>query len=547
MTIREFIRVVWDSKYYVLAAVVLVVGASIFYLSRQQPEYQAAAIVEIGTSVESPSTDQPTVAVNSDPSVVTSREVAVKAAGILGYQGDPQTLADQVEPSFDNGERLTTIAAQATSPGEAVSIANAFAQAYIDQLPTLVEQQVTQLGDRRQALRERLAGVQAEQTGEDDLLSAAEIQAIVQQYQIISNQVSSLQSITQPGVLERSATAAIPLGVQPEIIVAVALLAGLVAGVGLALMRRGLDFTIRSAKEASATARAPVLAEIYSPRSAVRDHKRDGWLPVSSRRASPFTESIRELRTALQVSVNQSDCLVVLVTAADPDTPRSFIAANLAASWALSGRRTVAVAGDMRRPDLQELLPSPADPADDDPSSVRSTIVPNLGLHVITNDRMDPADYLATAEVGQMVADLRRRADVIVIDAPPVLAAADAIILGGLADGAVVIAAVGRTDRAVLKEVADRLRVGNVSVSGIALAGVRGNRRMEYAATYGRRTGRGPTSSGITMEAEVVQPVNGSREPELNEAAAPDRRSGGSVRTAPRSRPRIARTTTPER
>lgn len=487
MTIRDFIRAVWAGKYYVLGAIAVVLVAGWFYLGRQQTSFQATAVVGIASpSADTSQSQESSASVNTDPSIVVSDPVAEKAAQALGYQGDPKQLAARVDPFYNSATQLTDISAVGPSSADGIAVANAFAQAYVDYLPTVVQGQVDELDASRQQLRDRLNSVnETLNSNPTDPLAQAEQKAIIDQYLNVSRQVSSLQSIPEPGRIERAANSAFSLAVSPDIVLAVALLAGLVAGVGIALAKWGLDFRVRTADEAERNARTPVVAELFGVSTAVREHKRRDLLPVSSRVASPFTESIRELRTALQVSVNQQGCIVVLITAADARAPRSFITANLAASWALSGRRTAVVAGDMRRPDLRSLLSVPGGVPDR--SGMLRTDIPNLSLIPINNDEMDPADYLASAQVAQTIADLRRRMDVIVIDAPPVLAAADAAILGGYSDGAVLIATAGRTDRDVLKEAADRLRDNDVPLTGLAVAGVKSSRRIAYAGTYGGR------------------------------------------------------------
>jgi Mrp family chromosome partitioning ATPase len=226
-----------------------------------------------------------------------------------------------------------------------------------------------------------------------------------------------------------------------------------------------------------------VLAELYSVKAADRDFRRSGKLPVATLSASPFTESIRELRTAVRVAIGDVAHAVVVVTAADPQAPRAFITANLAASFALSGHRTIAVSGDLRRPQIDELLPPP-DGWAGSPHDIRPTRVLNLSMMPVPDEGMDPADYLATEQVRRLIDDLREDATVVVIDAPPVLAAADATILGGYATGVVLVATAGQTDRPVLQEAAERLVSNHVPLLGVAFAGVKGNRRMIYASTY---------------------------------------------------------------
>ncbi|KRD47353.1 hypothetical protein ASE27_03110 [Oerskovia sp. Root918] len=487
MTVREFIRTVWAGKWYVLAAVLVVVAAATFYVQNQETVYRATATVQIASVQSSQGGDttvQVTVATGLDD--VTSEPVVTQAADELGPPATSASVAGSVtaEVASEDGT-LVAVHAESLDPDESIELANAVATAYVAQLSVLRDAQSAEITTRMQALSEKLASVTA-RLGPDPTnpLVLAEQDAIVTEYKSLITQNNTLSSIATPGVVATPATSAEPLGLGTPLVLAIALLAGLVAGIGIAFARRGLDLRVRTAPEAARLADAPVLAELYEVRAADKEFHRSGTLPISSRVATPFTESIRELRTAVQVSLGDTARIVVVVTAVDPHAPRSFIAANLAASFALSGRRTIAVSGDLRRPQLDRILPPPVDWVGGE-NELRPTAVHNLHVFPVPVEELDPADYLATAEARQLVDDLRGQADVVVIDAPPVLAAADATILGGYANGVVLLAAAGQTDRAVLTEAAERLRINNVPLAGLALAGVKGDRRMLYASTYG--------------------------------------------------------------
>ncbi|OCI32661.1 Wzz/FepE/Etk N-terminal domain-containing protein [Oerskovia enterophila] len=511
MTVREFIRTVWAGKWYVLAAVLVVVAGALYYLNQQETVYKATATVQlIGVQSAQGGEQVVEVTVATDLDDVTSDPVVEAAATSLGYTGTPASLAAMVSADYPGeSQKLIAINAKTLDPQESEDVANAFAEAYVAQLVILRDDQVATLDARRQALAEQLAGVTARLVANpEDPLALAEKETIVTDYTTLTVQANTLRAIGVPAEVQTPATGAEAQGPGPSTVLALAVLAGLVAGIGLAFARRGLDVRVRGAADAARLAQSPVLAELYGVRTSDREYGHSHTLPVSRKVATPFTESIRELRTAVQVSLAEADKVVVVVTAADPHAPRTFIAANLAASFALSGRRTIAVSGDLRRPELDRVLPPP-DGWSGDPHTLRPTTVPNLGVFPVPEEEMDPADFLATTRAGKLIADLSDNAEVVVIDAPPVLAAADATILGRYASGVVLIASAGKTDRAVLAEASERLRINNVPLVGIALAGVKSDRRMLYASTYGDPDGDGtrrsdlPTGGQTTPSAEA--------------------------------------------
>ncbi len=549
MTVREFLQVVWAGKYYVLVTTVIVVAGAWLYLDRQSTVYESSSVVQINSaqSVIGSDASQAT-SVDVDPEIVTSEDVATAAAKDLGFPGDPAQLASAVSAEHDTDANTMGIVADAGSPGDAQQIANAFARAYVAHLPQVRDEQIAALDERRDALRDQLAEVQKQLRGDkNDPLAGAERETIITQYQAVSALRSTMQSIVEPGTLLSTGSPAAALGLSRASVLAMALLLGLVAGVGIAFARRGLDFHVRSAEEAAEVGGADVLAELYGVRAAAKQAGSSGRLPITARAASPFTESIRELRTATRVSLGPEPHRVVVVTSADPAAPRSFIAANLAASWALSGLRTVAFSADMRQADLDRWLPAPEGWAGAG-TELRPTTVPNLELQPVPDVPMDPADFLATEVVRNLVDRLRERADVVVIDAPPVLAAADATILGGYADGVVVLATAGRTDRTVLAEAVQRLHINDVPIAGLALSGVRGDRRTQYATRYGdgdRSADVDPGATGGTAGAARAMPERAAQDREVDrEPAVAATVSGGSGRrraSRPAARPAVSR------
>jgi len=481
MSVREFFRTVWDGKYLVLVVLLVVLAGAYAFIGRQEAVYEATATVQLREADAAPDFETVVMTADPDPDIATSSEVEDAVSGSLGV--DAARLSVTATAGAENS--TVVITARGASEEQAIAIANAFGAAYVQRLPAVLDGQLDEIDDRLGRLRDRYGEVNT-RANKNDALAQTELTTIEGQYQVLVAEQQMLESIRASdavAVVAKPATTAVSLGVPPATVMALGLLAGLLAGVGVAFARRGLDFRVRGATQAAELSGLPVLAELSGVKRSLKDARASQTLPISSRTASPFTESIRELRTALHVALPDDEPAIVLVTATDPAAPRSFIAANLAASWALSGRRTVILEADMRRPGLGALLPPPAGWSGD-PEAPRPTRVPQLEFVPVPNVEMDPADFLATDEAQALVAGLRERAEIVVIDAPPVLAAADATILGGYADAAVLLATTGKTDRVVLSESADRLRGNNVPLAGVALSGVTDDRRTLYASVY---------------------------------------------------------------
>lgn len=538
MTLREFGRVIRSGWYLVLLAIVVALTGAWFYLDRQLPMFESVTRLELQEDLASELSEGTPAGPDADGDVSASfrsSSVAEAAATLLDSSAPPTLLASMV--SAEQFGPMVDVTAEGYSPEQAMDMADAFAQAYIDNLAGYRTAEIEYVEERQEALSEQLTDVTDRlNVDEDDALALAEQNLIVEEYTALSVRLNTLQSTPELAIITSRAESATPQGMPDMQVIALAGLGGLVAGVGLAFLRRSLDKRLRIDGEVADLAGVPVLAHIYGLRQATRAFRATRILPVTRHVATPFTESIRELRTAVAVTVPPGQHQVVVVTAVDGHGSRSFGAANLAASFALSGRSTIALSGDLRQPDFDRLFQSVGTSSQSDPQ--RSEIA-NLSVRTLPRQRLDPADYLATDGVRAMIEELRSACEVLVIDAPPVLAAADATILGQYASGVVLVATAGKTERNALTEAVDRLRTNQVPLVGIALVGVARDRRILYASTYGsdeltgragrlrklvsRRRGEHPRAA--TVEA-------GEAGAETAQAGPPTAKSAGTDRAA---------------
>ena len=509
MTLKEFVRTLWAGKWLIAASVVVGLVAGAAFLATREVPFHSIATVQFRIDAPTAATVNPPV-VTIDPVDVTSPEVAARAAEVLGDGSRPADLVGAIDASHDPVTARVAIGAEALSEERAIAIANAFAQAYVEHIDAQWAAALTTIDENMATARTKALDLQAATTSSPaDPIAAADLEAVLSSYGTLAAQQNIAAALGSPGTLAQAASAGTPIGMGSGSVLTLAVLAGMLLGLGLALLRRALDSTVSTAKLARALAGAPVLAELADVRRSAQAAAVAGLLPVDGKSATPFTESIRELRTAIQAT-EEGATLTIVVSATEPDAPRSFIVANLAASWALSGRDTIVMSGDLRRSDLESLLPAPPgwddtgrddagqaevrlrglhgdEPGPDERPALahlRPTAVNGLRYLPAPVTSLDPADYLASAAARRLIDEVRAAAQVVIIDAPPVLAAADAIILGSYTDGVVLVATVGHTDRNVLEDAASRLEGANVTLLGVALHGRTADKRMTYASTY---------------------------------------------------------------
>lgn len=190
---------------------------------------------------------------------------------------------------------------------------------------------------------------------------------------------------------------------------------------------------------------------------------------------SPASEAYRTLRTNLSFYSLDHPLRTLVVTSPGPNEGKSTTIANLAVTMAQSGRRTILVDCDLRRPKLHELFnlsiaPGLTNLVLDEVTEppLQPTSVENLWLLSSGPKPPNPADLLGTQRIDQVIETLLDKAEIVLFDVPPVMAASDAAILGAKADGVLLIIQAGKTRRDQserARELLDRAKVRLVGVT----------------------------------------------------------------------------------
>lgn len=230
-----------------------------------------------------------------------------------------------------------------------------------------------------------------------------------------------------------------------------ALFIGLVLGGGLAFLVDMLDNTVKSQKQVEELVRVPFLGIVpmikvgKGPRDAASAMERDCYILDNPR--SAVAECTRTIRTNLMFMSPDEPARTLVVTSSSPREGKSTTAINLAIVTAQSGKRTLIVDTDMRRPRLHKSFGVDNDigissyivgeaPLD---RVVRPSGVDGLDLMTCGPIPPNPAELLHTESFEQLLGKLRERYDRVIFDSPPVTAVTDSLVLSSMMDGVVLV------------------------------------------------------------------------------------------------------------
>jgi len=191
---------------------------------------------------------------------------------------------------------------------------------------------------------------------------------------------------------------------------------------------------------------------------------------------SPVSEAYRTLRTNLSFYSVDDPIESLVITSSASDDDKSTVAANLAVTMAQSGRKTILVDCDLRRPTLNALFDLQAEPGltnvilgDFADIPLQETGVENLSLLASGPKPPNPADMLGSKRIDALIAELTDQADFVIFDSPPALAVTDAAVLGAKVDGVLLVISAGKTRREHAERAKETLEKARVRIVGSTL------------------------------------------------------------------------------
>jgi capsular exopolysaccharide synthesis family protein len=316
-------------------------------------------------------------------------------------------------------------------------------------------------------------------------------------------------------------------------IFSVAIFLGMVAGFGLAYLADWSDKSFRTPEEIQRHLGVPVvghIARIGGEEAEARESLPgqpvlDPVLAAYHRARSPEAEAYRGVRTALYFSSHGKEYKLLQITSPGMGDGKTTTVANLGISIAQSGKRTLLVDADFRRPKLHELfgLSAPVGMATvlageaQLEQAIQESAVPGLSILPCGPIPPNPAELLTSPRFQEALGVLRERYDLVMIDTPPLLAVSDPAVVAPRVEGVLIILRYSKDGRPSAQRAKQILDTLGVSVLGVVVnavdyqsaEGKYGYVRHRYSYGYGygdmgsqtNGNGRpaGPTRAGTTQ------------------------------------------------
>ena len=258
-------------------------------------------------------------------------------------------------------------------------------------------------------------------------------------------------------------------------------LLGLFGGLGLAFLLAFLDNTVRTPEELEQVVH---LANLGLLPLMVQSKERSKAVTKKLDLASHLTadnelaEAFRSVRTSLMFSTPDGAPQVLLITSASSGEGKTTAVINLATVFAQNGEQVLVVDADLRKPRAYKTLKVPHSPGLTEYlvqaplGDIAQTFIPGVSLLPSGIIPPNPVELLGSKTFDIFIQMMRGQFDRIIIDAPPVLGLADAIIVSTKVDGVMLVVSAGRISKDALKQCVKRLRMVRAPLVGCVLNNV---------------------------------------------------------------------------
>lgn len=278
-------------------------------------------------------------------------------------------------------------------------------------------------------------------------------------------------------IIDRAEVPRVPIKPKKKLNLLLAIIVGLVAGIGLAFFFEYLDNTIKIPEDLKQHLNIAYLGPTPYINSKGKGQEEGDMSPDLVCLHSPkstASESYRGIRTNLLFSSAGSAPQVILITSPGPREGKTITTSNLAITMAQAGSKVLVIDCDFRRPKIQRIFGLGRDQgmtnllvgSDGLEKTVVHSQIPNLDLLPCGPLPPNPSEMLGSDRMADLIAQLRKQYTRILIDSPPITAVTDSMILSKYVDGVVVVIRAGDTVRDVAKNSINQLQTVGAHILG---------------------------------------------------------------------------------
>ncbi|MDE6861389.1 MAG: polysaccharide biosynthesis tyrosine autokinase, partial [Alistipes sp.] len=331
---------------------------------------------------------------------------------------------------------------------------------------------------------------------EKELLSMSRQQKVKEElyiYLLTKREENSLTGATAESnarVIDMAYGSNKPISPRKSIIYMIAIILGAVIPFAVLYIIELLNTTVRGRKEIEETLSIPFLGDIPAYQG-----KAEHGIAVRATGRDMLSESFRILRTNMSFMGIDSEQKVILLTSSTPHSGKTFVSTNLAMTLATSGKRVLLMDFDLRRRTLSKQMGHRTDKkgitgylsgaiARLEDAVSKTSIDENLDIMYAGIQPPNPAEMLMSQRVDQMINDLRKMYDYIILDSVPAMAIADAMIIDRVADLTIYVVRQGYLDRRQLPDIEKLYREKKFHNMCIVLNGIDPNAKS-YGYGYG--------------------------------------------------------------
>ncbi|MEA2645333.1 MAG: tyrosine-protein kinase [Chloroflexota bacterium] len=275
--------------------------------------------------------------------------------------------------------------------------------------------------------------------------------------------------------------------------VELAVAASLVGAILLAFLIERLDSTVKTEADLREKTGLTVLGSVIERPAGDLDPDQGIETVVVTHPTDPLAEQYRAIRTNVLFSRVDSELRTLIVTSPSPGEGKTTTASNLAVVLAQAGNNVILVDADFRRPAIHSVFGVNSDVGlgnlilgdKTEDEVLQSTKVPRLRVVCTGVTPANPSELLGSSSMQRALERLNAKADVVILDTPPVTAVTDATVLSALVDGVVVVVERGGTSFASLTRSIETMQGVGARIIGLVLNKARAEAGVGYYYYYG--------------------------------------------------------------